>query len=89
MNVLKPRSRMISIRLSDQEYDDLKNRCVARGARSLSDLARAAMNDLLNGTAGDLALSSRVEDVCEQMRVLHQKLDEIALRLSAIHSAAD
>jgi hypothetical protein len=79
---------MISIRLSDQEYVDLKNRCVSKGARSLSDLARAAMNDLLNGVPSETALSSRVEDVCAQVRALNRKIDEIALRLS-IHSAID
>jgi hypothetical protein len=41
---------MVSFRLSEQEYDDLLALCSARGARSLSDLARDAMQGLLNET---------------------------------------
>src|SRR5579884_3922433 len=47
MTVYKPRSRMISIRLSDEEYIGLKRLCVVRGARSVSDLARLAMSSML------------------------------------------
>ena len=45
MSVLKPKSKMISIRLSDEEYEGLRTLCVSRGARSVSDLAREAMNE--------------------------------------------
>ena len=43
MKVLKPRSRMISIRLSEEEYEGLCRLSAMTGAHSLSDLARNAM----------------------------------------------
>ena len=38
--VSKRRTRMVSFRLSESEYEELKNLCSAHGARSLSDFAR-------------------------------------------------
>lgn len=47
MSVLKRRSRMISFRLSEDEYTGLKNLCVNEGARSVSDMARDAVHRLI------------------------------------------
>ena len=82
MTVFKPRSRMISIRLSDEEYSGLKRLCVVKGARSVSDLARSAMSDLLAGGV-EGRLGSRVEEVRMQITALDRKLDEISARLSS------
>ena len=51
MTVLKRRSRMVSFRLSDEEYEGLKHICITVGARSLSDVARDAVHQLLGNTA--------------------------------------
>jgi hypothetical protein len=47
MSVLKRRSRMISFRVSEDEYAGLKNLCVDKGARSVSDMARDAVHLLI------------------------------------------
>jgi hypothetical protein len=47
MSVLKRRSRMISFRVSEDEYTGLKNLCVNEGARSVSDMARDAVQRLI------------------------------------------
>jgi len=47
MSVLKRRSRMISFRVSEDEYAGLKNLCVDKGARSVSDMARDAVHRLI------------------------------------------
>ena len=47
MSVLKRRSRMISFRVSEDEYAGLKNLCVTGGARSVSDMARDAVHRLI------------------------------------------
>ena len=49
MKILKPRSRMISVRLCEEEYATLLHLCFATGARSVSDFTRDAMRVLLNG----------------------------------------
>ena len=48
MSVLKRRSRMISFRVSEDEYVGLKNLCVNEGARSVSDMARDAVQRLIS-----------------------------------------
>ena len=47
MAILKRRSRMISFRLSEDEYASLRSLCENGGARSVSDLARDAVHRLV------------------------------------------
>jgi hypothetical protein len=47
MPLLKRRSKMISFRVSEQEYENLIEFCTTHGARSMSDLARDTMCRLL------------------------------------------
>ena len=60
------KSKMISIRLSPEEYQSLKDIYPARGVRSISELARNAMNQVLNGNshppANDLETHVRILD---------------------------
>jgi hypothetical protein len=41
--LLKSRNRLVSFRLSPEEYEGLKQVCIAAGARSISDFAREAV----------------------------------------------
>ena len=41
------KTRLISFRLSEVEYNELKSKCLAGDSRSLSDLTRAALNRLI------------------------------------------
>lgn len=45
--MIKRRTKIVSIRLLDEEYNQLKRLCESRGARSVSDLARDAMFGLM------------------------------------------
>ena len=47
MALLQRRSKMISFRISEDEYHHLVGLCVSHGVRSLSDLARDAIHALL------------------------------------------
>jgi hypothetical protein len=42
---------MVSFRLSEEEYEGLKHICITVGARSLSDIARDAVQRLLSNGA--------------------------------------
>ena len=44
------RRKMISLRLSEMEYDGLKTHYREYGARNISDLARLALQRLLDGS---------------------------------------
>lgn len=78
MGVLKPRRKMVSLRLSEDEHDRLIELCTIKGAHSASDLARAAVCDFLlsqddlaghNGTAAT-DLHQKVEKLEKEVRRL-------------------
>lgn len=73
---------MVSFRLSDEEYDAVKNLCRSNGVRSLSGLARMAMVNLMagDGSVAGEALSSRLEALTCRVHVL----DLAVGRLTAI-----
>ena len=71
MNMLKRRSRMVSFRLSEEEYEGLKHICITVGARSLSDIARDAVQRLLSNNT-----ESKI-DGDEQLRVLYERMDAL------------
>jgi hypothetical protein len=73
---------MISIRLSEEEYTDLKQFALAKGARSVSDLARAAMNDLLEASY-ERRIGVQVDEVHSKISALDRKLDEISTTLAS------
>ena len=84
MPVLKRRSRIVSFRLSQEEYDALKDTCIAQGARSISDFARSAACSLArngNGSqneAGDATvrtLQARVEELDREVKRLAYLLE--------------
>ena len=43
MTVIKPRTRLVNFRLTEEEYQHLTAACSLRGSRSLSDFARSAV----------------------------------------------
>jgi hypothetical protein len=71
MNVLKRRSRMVSFRLSEEEYESLRHICLTAGARSLSDIARDAVHRLI-GNGGE-----QKKDLETQLRLLNERIDAI------------
>jgi hypothetical protein len=82
MTVLKPRSRMISVRLSEDEYLALRRLCTATGARSVSDLTRDAMRALANGPNREDVVGSYLEEVRAQISNLNRKVEELAGRIA-------
>lgn len=86
MTVLNPRSRMISVRLSEEEYLALRRLCTVTGARSVSDLTRDAMRVLLNGNgaSGKDVLGIHVDEFRAQMRSLDRKIEQLAADVTSI-----
>jgi hypothetical protein len=77
MTVLKPRSRTISIRLSEEEFLTLKHLCSVTGARSVSDLTRDAMRVALHGVNRDDILGFRMDEFGALLKDLDRKLDQL------------
>ena len=89
MPVLKRRSRIVSFRLSQEEYDALKDTCLAEGARSISDFARSAACRLArNGNGSDETLQAAVLTLQERVEELDRELKRLAHLLEASQPAA-
>ena len=82
MRVLRPRSRIVSIRMSEEEFSTLRRICVATGARSVSDLAREAMRGLLNGAKQESSGDGSHNQYSAQMRSLEQKVDQLSAEVA-------
>jgi Arc/MetJ-type ribon-helix-helix transcriptional regulator len=82
MTVFKARSRMVSVRLSEDEYVALRELCSTTGARSVSDLTRDAMRAFLNGTTREEMLRARMNEFSDQMNHLGRRIDELVERIA-------
>ena len=87
MTVLKPRSRAISVRLSEEEYWALRRLCSVTGARSVSDLTRNAMRGLLDGLDREEMRGISIDEFRAQMKSLDRKIEKLAAEVTSI--AAD
>lgn len=64
MAVLKPRERLVYFRISEDEFHQFVSVCAQEGARSVSDLARSAVQRLIadgNRRREDRELTPKVE----------------------------
>ena len=53
MSVFKRRTRIVSFRLSEEEFQRVTDLCEIAGARSISDLARNAVQEFLSHAPGN------------------------------------
>jgi hypothetical protein len=83
MTVLKPRTRMISVRLSEEEYMALMRLCSITGARSVSDLTRDSMRVLLNGANRESEFGMHMDEFRSEIRSLNRKIEQLAAEISS------
>jgi Arc/MetJ-type ribon-helix-helix transcriptional regulator len=74
---------MVSVRLSENEYQAIRELCSSSGARSISDLTRGAMLALLRGTTREEMLHVRMEEFCDRMNSLGRRIDELVEKFGA------
>ena len=84
MTIQKPRSRMISVRLSEEEYTALRHLCLLTGARSLSDLTRDAVQSVLNGVKREGPVGTDLEEFRAGMKNLEMKVMQLEAKLTTI-----
>ena len=80
MPLLQKMDRMVSFRLSNEEYEQMREICDATGARTISDVARMAMEAFVrNGHSRktNLELSARVEELESHIERLDFRLAEL------------
>ena len=81
MSVFNRRTRIISFRLSEQEYENLRGVCQSRGIRSISDLARLAAQECAatNGDSlGDGSLVAGLRQLQGQVVALDGEVKRLA-----------
>ncbi len=75
MPVLKRRSRIVSFRLSPEEYDSLKTLSMSNGARSVSEFTRsvAFQNDSLSNLN---EMIEKLDQKVQRLTKIKEKQDE-------------
>jgi len=86
MTVMKPRSRMISVRLSEEEYSALRYLCSLTGARSVSDLTRDAMRTVLRGVNREDPLAGNLEEFRAGMKSLEKKVEQLEAKITTFRA---
>ena len=79
---------MISVRLSDNEYDELCRLSASSGARSLSDLARDAMHLLLKMSDHNGFSTDPLEIFQAEMDRVNRRIDELRDHLMSSNQQA-
>src|SRR5450759_3165246 len=74
------RKKMISLRLSEEEFELLKARYHTYGARNVSDLARQALQHIMTGSPGPKP------DLAAEMAELNQRVHELESRVSLLQA---
>ena len=77
MAVLKPRERLVYFRISEDEFRQFVSVCEQEGARSVSDLARSAVQRLI----ADGDRNRNGEELAEKMRRLEQLIMAVTEQL--------
>jgi len=86
--MLQIRSRLVSFRLSEEEYQRLKNVCLLAGARSISDFARMTLCQINVGRSdgpwmdGDAPKVKHLIENLERLNSGISKLAELTERLN-------
>jgi len=84
--VFKVKTRMVSFRLSEDEFHSFRKTCIAEGFGSFSELIRAAVQELIASRRGNSAealraamdrLNARMEEVGQDVKQLKTSTAEI------------
>ncbi len=86
MTVMKPRSRMISVRLSEEEYSALRHLCILTGARSVSDITRDAMRTVLRGVNREDSLGPNLDEFRANMKTLERKVAQLEAKITTFEA---
>lgn len=78
MSVIRPRNRLVNFRLSEDEFEKLRDSCALFGARSISDFARSSVLSRLELDPRQEAAPSR------QIQSLDTKVNELEARVGQL-----
>jgi len=87
-NMNTSRSKMVSFRLSPEEYQYYRHACASVGVRSLSELAREAIHQLVGMRQDNAPLDNQVIYLRDRLRFLSREVEGLAGRLDDKHDDA-
>jgi GGDEF domain-containing protein len=80
--ILKRRDKLVYFRISGEEFGEILRACDAKGARSVSDLARAAVQEFIKGSG-----NQPEQQMVEFMKELQTMMDELRQSVQQLVSA--
>jgi hypothetical protein len=80
MAVLKPRERLVYFRISEDEFHQFVGLCEQEGARSVSDLARSAVQRLIV----DGSRQREEKELAPRIELLDKLIAEVKLQLEVL-----
>jgi len=87
---MKTRSRLVTFRLSTEEYEQLEQVCVSSGSRSISEFARSAvMHRVSTRTSQKPSLGEDLATLSERLRELDTALKELSGWIGRILGSAN
>ena len=78
MSVFRKRNRIVSFRVSDQEFATLQHVSESHGARSISDYARVVACRVLEEQCGKDALACQVRTLSNHVDELRREVSRLA-----------
>ena len=88
MSITNPRTKLVNFRLSEDEFQNLREASIQFGARSLSDFARSAVLRQHTGeTDGDGLLHIRLSDLDHKVSAIETNMREIKEYLTSAATA--
>ena len=82
LTILKPRSRSISIRLSEEEYSALREVCTETGSRCISEVTRDAVCSFVDATHRGEPKGG-ISQVQARMKSLEKKIKQLTEEIAA------
>ncbi len=80
MAVLKPRERLVYFRITEDEFHQFTSVCEQEGARSISDLARSAVQRLIV----ECHREREAENLAPKMELLEKLIAEVTCQLESL-----
>lgn len=80
MSILKPRTRIVYFRVTEEDFHRLVGLCPVHGARSISELARSAVQNMIRGTqpnAGDREVVETLHAIDKTVSEMNQNLKRL------------
>jgi Arc/MetJ-type ribon-helix-helix transcriptional regulator len=82
LTVLKPRSRKVSVRLSEEEYVALRRVCSLTSARSVSDVTREAVRAVVKDVHREDQFGRHLDEFRADMKILERKVEELEAKIA-------